>query len=73
MKCRYISFREALHSDELGDYESFGIRVLTASGEEIAAVSDVSPDGALVDELCRRCNEDAISPLHLLDVIERSI
>ena len=73
MKCRYISFREALCSDELGDYDSFGIRVLTASGEEIAAVSDVSLDEAVVDELCRRCNEQGISPLHLLDVIERSI
>ena len=73
MRCRYISIKEHLHADDIGDYESYGIRVTTESGEEIAAVSDVSPDGALVDELCRQCNERALSPLYLLDVIEKSV
>lgn len=73
MKCRYVSIKERLHADELGEYETYGIRVTTEGGEEIAAVSDVSPDGCLVDELCRQCNERELSPIYLMDVIEKSI
>lgn len=73
MKCCYIAVKECLHADELGEYEAWGIRVTTAGGEEIATVSDVSPDGALVDELCRSFNERELSPLYLLDVIDKSI
>ena len=53
MKCRYEAVKERVHSDELGEYETFGIRVTT----EIASVSDVSIDGARVDELCRQFND----------------
>ena len=69
MKCRYETVRENAHTDELGEYKTFGIRVLA----EVASVSDVSPDRAVVDELCRSLNERGISPLELLDVIEKSI
>lgn len=69
MKCRYEAVKERVHSDELGEYDTYGIRVTT----EIASVPDVSLDGALVDELCRQFNEQGISPLRLLDVIDKSM
>ena len=69
MKCRYETVRENAHSDELGEYKTYGIRVLA----EVASVSDVSSDKAVVDELCRSFNERELSPLHLLGVIEKSI
>lgn len=71
MKCLYVPFMEHRCSDELGEYEAFGIRVTTESGEEIASVSDVSIDGALVDEMCRQFNESELSPLRLLDMIDK--
>ena len=67
MKCRYEAVKERVHTDELGEYETFGIRVTT----EIASVSDVSIDGALVDEMCRQFNERELSPLRLLDMIDK--
>ena len=67
MKCRYEAVKERVRTDELGEYETFGIRVTT----EIASVSDVSIDGALVDELCRQFNERNLSPLRLLDAIDK--
>lgn len=69
MKCRYEPVKERLYSDELGNYEAYGIRVIT----EIATVSDVSQDGEQVDELCRQFNEQGISPLRLLDVIDKNM
>ncbi|MBR0442949.1 MAG: hypothetical protein IIX15_01275 [Clostridia bacterium] len=69
MKCRYEAVKERVHSDELGEYETFGIRVTT----EIASVSDVSIDGARVDELCRQFNERDLSPLRLLDAIDKGV
>jgi hypothetical protein len=69
MKCLYVPFIEYKCSDELGEYETFGIRVTT----EIASVSDVSIDGALVDELCRSFNEKELSPLRLLDAIDKGM
>lgn len=69
MKCRYEAVKERVHSDELGEYDTYGIRVTT----EIASVSDVSIDGAKVDELCRAFNECELSPLCLLDAIDKGM
>ena len=69
MKCRYEAVKERVRSDELGEYDTYGIRVTT----EIASVSDVSIDGAKVDELCRSFNERELSPLRLLDAIDKGV
>ncbi len=69
MKCRYETVKEKAYTDELGEYRTYGIRVMA----EIASVSDVSLDRAVVDELCRRFNEQGLEPLYLLDVIEKSV
>ena len=73
VKCRYELIKQRMYDEDLGEYDTYGIRVRTESGEEIASVSDVSPNGSLVDKLCRECNERELSPLYLLGVIERNI
>lgn len=69
MRCRYETMKEKVHPDEMGDYRTYGIRVMV----EIASVSDVSLDKAFVDELCRKFNECELSPLRLLDVIDENM
>ena len=68
MKCRYETVKEKVQDDDLGEYRTYGIRVMV----EIASVSDVSLDKAFVDELCRRFNACELSPLNLIDMIDKS-
>ena len=49
---RYVMFEESLQSDELGKYQTFGIKVLNPSGDEITSVSDVSVSRELVRDIC---------------------
>ena len=67
---RYITFQENLFTNELGEYSAFGIKVLDGDNSEILSVSDISVDEELVRTLCSDCNENALEPVHLLDVIE---
>lgn len=69
MRCRYETMKEKVHPDEMVEYKTYGIRVMV----EIASVSDVSLDKAFVDELCRKFNESELSPLRLLDMIDKSM
>lgn len=67
---RYLMFQETLFTNDLGEYSSFGIKVLDSDNNEIFSVSDVSVDECLVNTLCYDCNENFLEPIHLLDVIE---
>lgn len=67
---QYIPVREELCSPELGTYVSYGIRAISASGEEAAFVSDVSLDFAFVQKLADLCTSGQLSPIHLRDVVE---
>lgn len=67
---RYLPIKESFHSDELGDYISFGIIVLNTSGTVITSVSDVSLNESFVTNLCRECTVHQLDPIHLLEVIE---
>ncbi len=70
---QYIPVREELFSPELGNYVSYGIRAVLASGEEATSVSDVSPDFAFVQKLAALCTSEQLSPIHLHDVVEDAI
>lgn len=67
---RYLPFKKSMHSDELKDYITFGIKAFSLSGCEIMSVSDVSINEAFVIDLCRKCIDAQLDPIHLLDVIE---
>ena len=49
---RYIPFEEALYSDDLGPYKSFGIRIIDFGGKTVASISDVSADYKFIADLC---------------------
>ena len=66
----YIVFSEVLHSDEIGQYISFGIQVQDANGHVIISISDVSTDQSFVSNICDECNSGALDPVHLMDIIE---
>lgn len=67
---RYLTFQETLFTNDLGEYSTFGIKVLDSDNNEILSVSDVSVDEDFVNMLCSDCNENLLEPVHLLDVIE---
>ena len=70
---RYLPIKERLYMDEIGEYISFGIRVIQDTDSEkaeILYVSDVSLDFDFVNQLTELCNTLQLEPIHLLDVIE---
>lgn len=73
MLFRYVPFTETLRSAEIGEYTSFGIRVINHKNEIVLSVSDVSVNYGFVCDLCRICNLCHLDPLHLPDVIEDRI
>ncbi len=66
----YVPLEEHLHSNEIGDYISFGLILKDENGKELNRISDISNDCFFVAELCRIFNMYQLSPIHLLDVIE---
>ena len=65
----YTAERQSLHSEELGGYESYGIRV-TLNGAEVGFVGDVSTERELVNTVCALCNEHQLAPEHLPEITE---
>ncbi|MBR6656826.1 MAG: hypothetical protein IKL18_01480 [Oscillospiraceae bacterium] len=70
---RYIPFEEALFSDDLGPYKSFGIRIIDFGGKTVASISDVSADYKFIADLCELCTLHQLDPIHLADIIEDRI
>lgn len=68
-KIRYLTVRETLHSEESGEYVSYGISVRKEE-REIAFVSDVSTQRDLVERLVWLCNQNGLYPEHLQDVVQ---
>lgn len=62
---RYAAIEEELHSDEIGTYVAYGVRM-----DETLSVSDVSLDRAAVENLVERMNDGDLDPVHFFDVIE---
>ena len=72
MLFRYIPQQEELKSDELGTYTTYGVKVFE-NESEVKYISDVSLDKHFVSELCRKCTEGQLEPIHLMDIIEDNI
>jgi hypothetical protein len=69
----YQVIKEEFYRGDIGDYVSFGIRVIYATYGiycEVLRVSDISPDKHNVSELASLCTKAQLRPIHLLDVIE---
>lgn len=73
---QYIPLKEDLYSADIGNYQTFGILAFDQIGDEwreVARISDVSVDLQFVADLCARCNEGQLSPIHLRDVVEDAL
>lgn len=67
---RYVVFKEKLYSEDIGVYETFGIKSTSFDEEEKFSFSDISVDEAEVTKLCEKCNELDVSPVHMTEIIE---
>lgn len=65
----YVAVKHSLYSDELGKYESYGIKV-NADGIDVGFIGDVSTEYDVADKLCALCNENQLSPDHLSEIVE---
>lgn len=70
---RYVVVQEELSAPDLGRYRSYGICAVNKRGEQVAFVSDVSPDPKIAAEIAARCTAGELDPKHLRDVILNSI
>lgn len=67
---RYVVFKEKLCSEDIGVYETFGIKSTSFDEGEKFSFSDISVDEAEVTKLCEKCNELDVSPVHMTEIIE---
>ncbi len=67
----YIPVEEALFSNDLGEFTSFGIKVFLVVDKkyEIGVASDVSDDQFTVDRIVNYCNNKQINPLELHQMV----
>ena len=65
----YEAVRHTVISEEIGTYDTYGIRA-SEGGIELIFVSDVSTDGEAVERLATTCTVEQLDPIHLGDVIE---
>ena len=72
----YLPVEESLFSPVIGNYCSFGIRVVSINSdtvEDIEFISDVSVSKHLVFSLSLTFTLEQLDPVHLLNVIEDSL
>ena len=69
----YLPIKESFFSSEVGEYVSYGIRVLDSEGNEIERISDVSLNQSIVTELCEKCTKYQLDVIHMYDVIEDNL
>lgn len=71
MMFEYIPVKEELSSEDLGDFTTFGIKVLLVVDEkyEIGIASDVSDDYPTVNRIAKYCNQKQVCPLDLLNTV----
>ena len=70
---RYGAVRERCRTGEIGTYVTYGLRAYQRVGRkwrEVAYVSDVCVDPAVVRRLARSCTQGNLDPCHLFDVVE---
>jgi len=70
---RYLAFKEKIHSDNLGCYISFGIKVVNDNNDVLSSISDISLNEDVVKDICRKCTAEELDPIHLIDVIMDNI
>ena len=64
----YLPVKETLYHPDLGYYESYGLAAHLSAGQ-LAFLSDVSPDLALVQGLAQQCTAGQLAPSQLEDVV----
>ena len=69
-KFYYNIFKKTCSDLDLGEYISFGIRVISNDFVEILEIEDISTYEPEVAALTARCNTLSLEPIHLTGVIE---
>ena len=65
----YFPTTQNLSDEDLGTYTTYGVTVQDDEKKTILSISDVSPNKQFVIELCERCNQFQLDPIHLSDLI----
>ena len=68
MDLLYRVVRSEIPSDD-GYFIAYGIEVYDKNGEKLEGVYDISTDPFYVASICRLCTINAVSPIHLKDII----
>lgn len=70
----YLPVEEHHSSPELGEYQSFGLRVVESAQQQddrdVMYLADISTDFLFVLHLAQLLTQHQLRPIHLLDVIE---
>ncbi len=64
----YMTVKEEILDEEDNIHNTYGIRVVE-DGREISVIYDISTDGERIQKLTDLCNENALDPIHLSDVV----
>ena len=65
---QYRSVPETASDPHIGTFETYGLEILD-DGDIVGVQHDVAVDGALVDTIARKCTEEQVEPVHIMDVI----
>lgn len=69
---KYLSVREEVSNEEVGQYTTFGIKGFEKVGfswEERIYIPDVTLDKTAAEFLAKICTKEQLEPLHLEDVV----
>lgn len=66
---QYTPFNETLSNSDIGEYETWGIKVVDSNGVLIEMISDISIDRKVVIDLCKQMTEYDLDVDHLRDII----
>ena len=68
MACQYEIIKETAQNEDIGEYETYGIKCLSHDGS-IKIISDISTDKKFVFNLVNKFNELDLDIIHFMDAV----
>jgi hypothetical protein len=67
----YIPVEHSLFSEEIGDYSSYGMKVMLVDGSihEVATVKDLSDDLTVIGRIAKYCNNMQVNPVDFYEAV----
>lgn len=72
----YLIVREELSHPDIGDYVTYGIRILRREGAswlEVTTIHDVTSEGVLASRIAELFNRYQLSPIHSMEAIDNML